>query len=257
MRYSTNTRQDEKDDLVRKKGVWRFLEVLSGNFRDLIKINLLFCLCVLPSVAAFILGLFGFYSVYMYVLALLAALSAGGALSSCVFCISKMLRDEPGYVWHDFRRKFNENMKQAAVPGVLCAAFVYMQVLVWGSMIGSEVGIDAVWVIMGAVVLLIFGMVAPYVFLQFAYIDLGVPQILKNSILISFMNAPRSAMGAVCGGAIWLVFALFLPGSLIFAPLFLLIGFSLSCLLCLMWVWPPVDKQFSIEETLRSKQEER
>jgi len=212
----------------------------------------LFSICALPSAAAFLLGFFGFLTGIMYILALLAAFPVGGAFSACAFCITKMLRDEPGYVLHDFKRKFLENSLQSAVLGMLCAVFIYAQVFIWGPLIAGN-AVDLAWLIMGIVILLIFGMVAPYVFLQIAYIDLKTSQILINSILISFINAPRSFMGAITGGVIWVVFALFLPNSLMAAPLFILIGFSVSWLLCFMWVWPNVDKQFRIEETLRDR----
>jgi uncharacterized membrane protein YesL len=107
--------------------------------------------------------------------------------------------------------------------------------------------------IIGLVVLLIFTMVAPYIFLQIAYIDLKTIQVIKNSVLMSLLKLPRSFLGAVTGGLIWVAAILFWPWSLYATPLILLIGFSLSWLLCLMWVWPPVNKQFKIEETLEQK----
>jgi len=244
-----------KKEQPRKSGASRFIEVLFGNFRDLIKLNLLFCCSALLSAAAFLLGFFGVLTAYMYLLSILAAFPIGGALAAYVFCVTKMLRDEPGYIGHDFRRKFMENFKQAAAPGMLCAAFVYAQVFLWGPLVFSDDGIDLVWLILGIVILLIFCMVVPYLFLQIAYIDLKTSQILKNSMLISFINAPRSLMGAVTAGVIWVVYFFFLPDSLFVAPLIILIGIPISLLINMMWVWPPVDKQFKIDETLREKQE--
>jgi hypothetical protein len=51
----------------------------------------------------------------------------------------------------------------------------------------------------------------------------------------------------------WVAFVFFLPDSLLLAPLILLVGFSISWLICLMWVWPPVDRQFKIGESLRNR----
>jgi len=249
------TGTDAKKEHPRKRGAGRFFEVLFVNFRDLFKLNLLFCCCVLLSATAFLLGFFGVLTGFMYLLAFLAAFPVGGALSAYVFCITKMLRDEPGYIWHDFKRKFLENFKQAAAPGMLCASFVYAQVFVWGPFALSDSGSNLVWLIFGLIVLLIFGMVAPYIFLQLAYIHLKTSQILKNSILISFINAPRSLLGAITSGLIWLVFFLLLPDSLLLAPILVLAGIPISLLLLLMWVWPPVDKQFRIDETLRERRE--
>jgi len=49
---------------------------------------------------------------------------------------------------------------------------------------------------------------------------------------------------------------LFLPVSLIFVPIIVLFGLSISMLLCLMWIWPPFDAHFKIEETLIKRVEE-
>ena len=239
----------------RKKGVARFFEVLLGEFRELVKLNLLFCAFVLPSATLFLVGLFGFYSGIALIISLVAALPIGGAVVAYVFCITKMLRDEPGFIWFDYKRKFKENMKQAAAPGILCAAFVYAQVYLWGPFLFGGADIDAVWLIPGIGFIMIFGMAAPYFFLQITYLKLKTKQIIINSVLISFANAPRSFMGAVMGGALWVAFILLLPESLVVTPLLLLIGFSLPGLLNMMWVWPPVNKQFGIEETLRGRRE--
>ena len=240
---------------MRRKGIKRFFEVLVGEFRGLIKLNLLLCACVLPSVAIFLLGLFGVYSVVALVVSLLAAFPVGGAMSAFLFCVTRMLRDEPGYIWEDFKRKFAENKRQAAAPGILCAAFMYAQVYLWGPVLFGGAEINSIWLIPGIGLLLIFCMVTPYFFLQVAYIDLGTKKIIVNSVLISFSNAPRSFLGAITGGGIWIAFVLLLPESLVVAPVLLLFGFSVSLLLNMMWVWPPVNKLFKIEETLIERRE--
>ena len=234
-----------------KNGIGCFFGLFFGCFCDLVKLNLVFCLFALPSAAAFLFGFFGFFTGLMYALSLLAAIPVGGAVAAYVFCVTKMLRDQPGYVIHDFKRKFSENVKQAAVPGMLCVAAVYAQVLACGTLIfsGTNNGGALLPAVLCAVV--IFWMIAPYVFLQIAYVDLGTTQIVKNSILISLRNAPRSFFGVITGGAVWAAFILYLPVSLLATPLILLIGFSLSWVLWLMWIWPPVNKEFKIEEALQ------
>ena len=236
----------------RKKGVSRFIEVLLAEYRGLVKLNLLFCAFALPSAVVFLLGLLGYYSGVALLLSLVAAFPIGGAVVAYMFCITRMLRDEPGYIWSDFKRKFTENIMQAAVPGILCVAFVYAQVYLWGPFLFSGAHINVVWYIPGIVFLLVFGMVTPYVFLQVAYVELKTKQIIINSLILSFASAPRSFMGVAMGSSFWVAFLLLLPESLVVAPLLLLIGFSLSWLLTLMWVWPPVNLQFSIEETLNA-----
>jgi len=234
-----------------------FVDILFSEFRGLIKLNLLFCALTLPSVIIFLLGLFGIYSSIALFLSLIAAIPVGGAIAAYMFCLSRMLCDEPGYIMCDYKRKFTENIRQAAAPGILCAAFVYVQIYLWGPFVFGGVRIDAVWIIPGIVLLAIFGMVAPYFFIQIAYLDLSTKQILINSVILAFTHAPRSLIGAVMGSAFWVAFVLLLPESLVVTPLLLLFGVSLSWLLCLMWVWPPVNKTFRIEETLRERKNEK
>ena len=241
-------------DAPQKKGVQRFFEVLTRDFGDLVKLNLFFCACAIPSVAMFLLGLFGIVRGYAFILSIALAFPIGGALSASMFCVTNMLRNELGWIWHDFKRKFLENWKQAMIPGILCTAFIYMQIYLWVFLFINGKGISTIGLFFDGFALLIFGMAVSYLFLQIAYIDLNIAQIVKNSVLLLLMYAPRSFMGALTGGIIWIVFALFLPPSLFFTPILLLLGFSLSWLMSLMWTWPIVNKQYAIEETLLRKQ---
>ena len=245
-------------DLPRKKGAARFFEVLMRDFWDLIKLNMLFCLFVLPTVAAFFLGLLGFMPGIMFIVALFAAFPVGGAVVALMFNITIFLRDDPSYVWNDFWRKFKQNYRSASAPGMLCTAFIYAQILMWTSLVVSEEGafaFDAVWFFVAILVLVLFWMITPYIFMHYAYIDLKTPQIIKNSVLMSFAYIPRSFMGAIQGGVMWIIFALYFPISLAYAPVIMIFGISVSFLLCLMWTWPPFEKYFGVEEALikRSK----
>ena len=236
-------------------GIRRFTDVLAKDFWNLVKLNLIFCACALPSIALFVLAFLGVLGGFAFVLSLIAAFPIGGAASAGMFCVTKMLRDDPGYLWHDFKRKYTENMKQAMAPGILSTLFLYAQIYLWRDLTHGGADADLALIVMGALSILIFGMVAPYIFVQIAYIELATSKIIKNSVLISFANSAYSFLGALMGLAVWIVFALFLPESLLAAPILLVLGFSMSWLLNLLWIWPAVDKQFSIEKTLRSRRD--
>jgi len=236
-------------------GIRRFTTVLAKDFWNLVKLNLIFCACALPSIALFVLAYLGVLGGFALVLSLIAAFPIGGAASAGMFCVTKMLRDDPGYLWHDFKRKYTENMKQAMAPGILSTLFLYAQIYLWRDLTHGGADADLALIVMGALSILIFGMVAPYIFVQIAYIELATSKIIKNSVLISFANSAYSFLGALMGFAVWIAFALFLPESLLAAPVLLVLGFSMSWLLNLLWIWPAVDKQFSIEKTLRSRRD--
>jgi len=266
-------------DEPRKKGAARFFELWTREFGDLVKLNLLFCACVMPSLAVFILsqGFYGIYWLIVFAISLLLAFPIGGAVTACVYYITKMMRDDPSYVWYEFKRKFKENYRQAAPAGMLCTAFVYAQILLWesmtqatmtlsemepdialqGSVASGDPGVDIFMFIIGLASLLIFGMIAPYIFMHYAYIDLKTLGISKNSVLMSFGHFPRSFMGALMGGIIWIAFALYFPLSLITVPFIIFFGITTSMLLCHMWVWKPFDTTFKIEETLIKRAKEK
>jgi len=241
----------------RKKGAARFFELLARDFWDLVKLNLLFCMCVLPSIVMFIIGLFYVeHIVFFFIAACILAFPIGGALAAYVYYITKMMRDDPSYVWFEFNRKFKENCKQAAPVGMLCAAFIYAQALLFLLLYYSESNESAVWLVVPIISLIVFGMVSSYIFLHFAYVDLPTRGIIKNSILMTFGYLPRSFMGVILGSIVWLVFIFFLPASMLLLPVYALIGISFSLLLCLSWVWKPFNERFKIEETLIARQKE-
>jgi len=240
-----------KKDEPRKKGAARFFELLFRDFWDLTKLNLLLCICMLPTAGVFLLGIFGFYTGIAFIFSLLLAYPVGGAVVAYTYYITKMMRDDPSYVWYEFKRKFGENYRQAAPIGMLCTAFVYAQILLWMSLVmSSEPGGEMLLFFIALLSLIIFWMITPYIFLHFAYIELTTLKIIKNSVLMTFGYLPRSFMGALSCGMMWIIFALFYPASLIMVPVVILFGLSISALLCLMWIWTPFDNHFKIEETL-------
>ena len=253
-------------DQPRKKGAARFFELFFRDFADLIKLNLIFCLITAPSAALFILGaapyMMGFFELnfVFLLLSLLLAFPIGGAIVAYVYYITRMMRDDPSYVWYEFKRKFKENVRQAAPVGIVCTAFVYMQIIMWFQvyfqMISGEQTDSLLWFLLALFSLLVFAMITPYIFMHYAYIELKTLQIVKNSMLMTFAYLPRSFMGALIGGIMWVLMALQFPDSLIMFPFIVLFLVSLSHLLTLSWVWPPFNKHFDIEETLKKRQEE-
>jgi len=191
----------------------------------------------------------------MFPLSIIAAFPIGGVVTAYIFYITMMLRDEPSNVWYEFKRKFKENFKQAAPVGMICTLILYAQVLLWGFLLQGESGHEVLWVLVTLLTMLLFFMITPYLFMQFAYINLNTFQIIKNSFIVAFSHFLRSLMGALFGSAMWVILALYFPPSMSLLPAVFFIGISISMLFCLMWVWPSFDKIFQIEETLSKKNE--
>lgn len=253
-----------RKDEPRKKGYKRFFELLFRDMAELIKLNLLFCIVAAPSAVSFMAAMMGIYPLIFLILSIILAFPIGGALTAYVFYITKLMRDDMGFVWVEVKRKFIENFKQAAIAGILCTVFVYAQILLWGGFVltlliegAGHLPTDIFVYIISAISVLVFSLLTPFLFLHFAYIDIGALKMFKNSAVLAFAYLPRSFMGAVFGLITWVLMLMFLPGSLGALPYILLLGFSVSRLLTLMWVWPVFDKSFDVEETLLKRAEEK
>ena len=244
-------------DTPRNSGLLRFFEIISREYRDLMKVNSIFFLCVLPSTALFFLGLFGIIE-FALMLSILAAYPVGGALAASMFCITRMLRDDPGYIWEDFKRKFRENLRQASIAGVIVTILLLTQIfLFWVPVLADWEEVSILLIFAAFVFLILFLMTVPYVFLHYAYINLRTFTIVKNSTLIALSNPGRSLMGALTGALPWATLFFFFPFSMLFFPLIPVFVFALSWLLTLLWVWPVFNKRFSVEEAINKEREDK
>ena len=238
-------------DEPRKKGVKRFVEILLRDSWDMFKLNLLFLMCIVPSLVAFSLGFLNVFSNLMFIFTLIATIPIGSALTALIFCLTKMLRDDPGYIWPDFKKSFSKTIKKATIPGMVYAAFFYSQIIIL-SFSTLNIPEYSLFIVTTFIILnLLFGMLMPYVFLQIAYSDAKLIIIIKNSFLICFANTLRSILGAFTGSLLYIIIIIFLPVSLFFLPVIFAYGIAFSWLLCLFWIWPVFDKQFSVEKVLR------
>ena len=245
-------------DAPRKKGFARFFEVLTRDFSNLLKLNLLVFLCALPAQAAYAAALLfllaaGQLNGWFYLFLALGALLSfpvGPAFTAAVGLVVHMLRDEPGFLWHDFKKLFRENFRTALLPGVFFTLFVVLEVVAILIQPVLSAGVSLVFA--GALFLsvLLFAMCAPYYFLQGAFLELGALGKLKNSILLALGNLPRSAGGAVFGTGITVALYFLLPMSF---PVLLLVGYTVPLLIQLMFIWPVVDKTFHIDATLLAR----
>lgn len=246
-------------DAPPKKGVARFFEILGCHLSDLIKLNFIFFLCTLP-LQVFLTAAFAFSSadggltlLPLFLAALLGGIPVGPAYAAMCHIISKMLRDDPGFLWHDFKTAFKSNFKAAVVPGIVLSLFFVMQALFAYIYIRFEAGEVAILAIfLFSVVLLT--VTFPFYFIQASYLDIGTMDLAKNSFLLALAHFPRGLAGGLLGTGLVILQLLFLPVTAISLLLF---GCAVPCLLNLMWIWPVIDRTFKIDETLRAREYEK
>ncbi len=256
----------------RKKGIGRFFELLGRDFMNLVKLNMIYQLFLLPSQILILLAIdayspipFMFFLHYnlpnplMWALVFMVLGIAGGVLVGPAtvamnHAISKMMRDDPGFIWHDFKKQFKDNFKSMAAPGVIYTLLMFAEIFAfvyYFAISGTGGAMNWVVTIIYFFSLVVFSMAAPYFFLQAGYLQLKGGGLLKNSLLLAFGFTPRSLVGGVVNSGLIAVQLMFFPTSLIFT---VLIGYTIPTLFAQMWIWPPVDKTFKIEKTLRIRE---
>lgn len=236
-------------DTPRKKGAARFAEVLGRDMLSFWCAGMLALLSALPFALGLILSLLTHAVLPMLLAGVLGGMIAAPQLTGLHDTILRSLRDEPGYWWATYRRAWKRNLKGSLLPGAVCGLILAMQIFAAWHLGAGQGSLLAVLVI-GLVLL---GGLAQYLFAQAALLDLPFASLLKNAVLLFFGYLPRTLLGVLWQGLYWGLLAGFFPFS---APVLLVTGFWLPALLSLMAIYPPLEKSFHIEETIRKMRED-
>ena len=247
----------EKDEPV-KKGPARYFEVLLRDAGTLWKAGALFCLCCVPAgICAAVMMLWGGHpAVFAAALAAYAAASllVGPAMAGMHFVIVKVLRDEPGYVWHDFKTAYRENCRQTRLPGAVLNTLLLMETLcarfvLYGAMQASALLYAGL--IMGFLLLFV---VWHFFTMQMLFLALSTRDAMQNSVLLLFGHVWRTLpAGLLLAGALGAMVLLLRPW----------LSFVLLCagvpMLIILWadflLWPVMEKAFSITQRQKEKRE--
>ena len=244
----------------KKTGFSRFFEIFGRDFSNLVKLNLILAGILLPATVLFGLSLL-FYFIANFVLAfvlagvaLVACIPLGPALTAFYHALCEMLRDNPGFLGHNFKRIFKDNFRHMCLPGMLFGAMVGSMIFAFFYRSVAVVEISPIITSIYFFVSVLIAMIYPYFFTGAAYVDLRAGRTLQNAFLLAMANLPRSFVGAVLGTGLIVVQFLLFPYLTIITPL---IGLSIPGLLNMMWIWPRIDSTFKIDETLRKRHDEQ
>lgn len=236
-------------DTPRKKGAARFAEVLGRDMLSFWCAGMLALLSALPFALGLILSLLTHAVLPMLLAGALGGMIAAPQLAGLQDTILRSLRDEPGYWWATYRQVWKRNLKGSLLPGAVCGLILAMQIFAaWH--LGTGQGSLLAVLVIGLVLL---GGLAQYLFAQVALLDLPFASLLKNAVLLFFGYLPRTLLGVLWQGVYWGLVVGFFPIS---APVLLVTSFWLPALLSLMAIYPPLEKSFHIEETIRKMRED-
>lgn len=236
-------------DTPRKKGAARFAEVLGRDMLSFWCAGMLALLSALPFALGLILSLLTHAVLPMLLAGVLGGMIAAPQLTGLHDTILRSLRDEPGYWWATYRRVWKRNLKGSLLPGAVGGLILAMQIFAaWH--LGTGQGSLLAVLVIGLVLL---GGLAQYLFAQVALLDLPFASQLKNAVLLFFGYLPRTLLGVLWQGVYWGLLAGFFPFSV---PVLLITGLWLPAALSLMAIYPPLEKSFHIEDTIRKMRED-
>ncbi len=246
----------------RKKGIGRVFEILGRDMGNLFKLNLIYYVCVLPSISFLVLSIINFlYSNLPMMLlfgglALAFSILVGPASVAMNYLITKMMRDEPGYIFYDFRQVFKKNFKVAAIPGMIYSLILGAQIfgMVYFYLFATTEEINFIFVSIFMLSLIIFWMASPYFFLQLGYLKIPTLSLVRNSLLLALGYLPRSFLGTLFGAGLLLVQLILFPYSSFFT---IIGGYVLPAFLNMAWIWPVVNDLFKIEKTMKKRLDEQ
>ena len=238
-----------RKDQPPKKGIPRFFEILMRDYGHLLKVNFLFLLCCLPMVTVVLFGLLFHQYLGMLLIAavlyLLCAVLVGPAMTCLHGITVKTVRDEPCYMWHEFKKCWKGNWKQSVPAGVLFCTLLAMECIAAWYYMFMQSEMNVLLVAFVAFSLLLLTICWLFTTLQMLYLDMPLGGMLKNSLLIMFGYAKRTLPAGLITLVIVIGVVLFVPVPIMLLLLFLGMP-ALVAVIGDMWAWPVMEQAFHI-----------
>lgn len=241
--------QGKDKNRPRRTGSARFMELILRQGWSFWFTNLFFCVTAAPGAAIAALGIWGGRAGLALAGGLLAGMMGGPWYVALQDALLRAMRDESGFWWQNCKKALASSGAASLVPGALSGAATAAQVSALASMLsgGTAVGYALLFLSLLASV-----SVQLWFWPQLTLMKLPLIALLKNSLRLALAYIRRTLPAAALTLLYWGVMLAFLPLSLFVMPL---LGAWYITLAGLLFVYPTLDEQFHIEETLRNRRE--
>ncbi len=149
-----------------KRPFFRFCEMFANKFWTFFKINLIYFAFCIPIV------------------------TFGPATAAMTALMRNIYLERPQFIFHDFLKEFKKNFKQSFMVGMVDVAFISLAVFGYMFYSVSIDETDYYWLfyalMMAAAV--IFMLINFYIYPQIVALDLKMGSIIKNSVILAFVN---------------------------------------------------------------------
>lgn len=206
-------------DAPQKTGLALFFDILSLQFWQICKLNLIFLVCCIPVV------------------------TIGPACAAMTAALLRIVRREPDAdVWDDFRVSFRRYWRQGLAYGLVMAA-VFGGLGYWAlRLVFGGAGLLAA---MPFALLLLFSLGAMYVFPLLAGVELPRGALPRNAVLLGVVCLRHSLPAVLLAGGMLVLEFLFFPLSV---PVTLVLGLSIPCFITTFAAWCGI-RRYILRET--------
>jgi len=188
------------------------------------------------------------FSTVDYVLfgvAALALFTYGPSLVGSTYILRNMVREEPIFMWSDFKYAIKRNLRQGILFGII--DLVVIGVCIYNIMfynLNYSQGIFAAMLFFGALLITAFYMIMrTYIYPMMITFDLSIVKLLKNSLLFTILGIKRNALFLLTSGAFLLITFVLMT---VVMPIGILIPFvilfSLLAYTGTYWAYPVIHK---------------
>lgn len=233
----------------RKTGSARFMELILRQGGSFWAANLFFCVISAPGVAVAALGIWGGRAGLVLAGGLLAGAMGGPWYVALQDTLLRAMRDETGYWWQSCKKALVSSGAAALVPGALFGAVTAAQLSALSTMLSGGTAVSYALLFLS---LLASAFIQLWFWPQLTLMKLPLIALLKNSLRLALAYINRTLPAALLTLLYWGVMLAFLPLSLFVMPL---LGAWYITLAGLLFVYPTLDEQFHIEQTLQNMKE--
>jgi uncharacterized membrane protein YesL len=241
-------------DNAQKTAFSRFFEIFSRKFWDLIKINMLYFICIIIFYIPLSFSLFGIFNeknytqeftnlytfIYLLVCALPIALT-GPFTAGYTYILRNFVREEHAFIWSDYKEVAKRNFKQsvlATLVNVIGFSLIVFNILYY-NISAAKNPIVLLPMMLSSMAFVIFLFMNYYIYVMIVTFDLKLSQIYKNAFIFAVMGLGRNILVTIV--LLVLIYAhwVFALPSLLLIPF---ISLSFAGLLLNFAVWPMIKK---------------
>ncbi|MCI8624206.1 MAG: DUF624 domain-containing protein [Provencibacterium sp.] len=224
-----------------KKRFFLFWDLYFRKFWKLVQVNLLYVIFWIPAAVGVYYLVFGGLNLVSLLLILLSVVLGGPANAGMTYVLRNFAREEHAFVFSDFRDKFKENFKQAAIYNVLYTAVMALIVIAAWFYFRNVPQNKFFYLplILSLACFLVVNFMNFYMYTMIVTFRMGLRQMLKNAFIFSVLGIVTNIVTFLFTGAIVVLMVLFFPLTLLFVAL---IACSTVCFIATFNAYPRIEK---------------